>query len=634
MATSSKLTEHALTCDVLVAGGGPAGVSCALAAARNGAEVVLCQNRPVLGGNASSEVRMHILGAEAHGHRGEPLAVEAREGGILEEIRLETCVTNPQRSATMLDLVLYDRCRSEPRLTLLLNTTVVGVEKTGRRVTHVLATRESTEDSFRIESKVFVDCTGDGRLGLEAGAAFRRGRESRAEYGESLAGEEADPYGQGSSLLFQARRHDQPMPFTPPPWARKFTEEDLRLRPHATGKSDLGEYGFCGLEYGYWWIEWGGHLDVIKDNETIRDELLAIVLGVWDHLKNGGDHGAENWALEWFGFLPGKRESRRFVGQHTLTQDEVMQSVAFPDAIAYGGWSIDDHPPRGIDAPGEDPGVLHKTPHFYSVPLRCCISRDVDNLMFAGRIISASHLAFAAIRLMGTCSAVGQGVGTAAAACVHQDLPPSELCGNAGAMRRVQQQLLRDDAYLICVINQSPSDRARDAAVTASSEHPDGPAANVLTGQTRAVHGKHGAPPERSRPGTHRWMSDPASPLPAWLELRWERPVRPVEVQLIFDTGMHRILTLTHQDSFQAKMIWGRPQPETVRDYALEGERHGQWKPLAEVRGNYQRRRAHVLKDAAPVDALRVRVEATNGIDHARIIEVRVYEESHSSELL
>ncbi|MBE7560601.1 FAD-dependent oxidoreductase [bacterium] len=629
----SSATDRELSCDVLVAGGGMAGVSCALAAARNGANVILCQDRPVLGGNASSEVRMHILGAEAHGRRGAPLAVEAREGGILEEIRLETCVSNPQRSASMLDLVLYDLCRREPRLTLLLNTTVTGVEKSGRLVTHALARRESTEDHFRIAARVFVDCTGDGRLALEAGASFRRGRESRHEYGESLAGAHADSYGQGSSLLFQARRHDRPMAFTPPAWARKFTEEDLRLRPHATGPSDLGEYGFCGLEFGYWWIEWGGHLDVIKDNATIRDELLAIVLGVWDHIKNGGDHGAENWALEWFGFLPGKRESRRFVGQHTLTQDEIVTSAAFPDAIAYGGWSIDDHPPKGIDAPDEHPGILHVTPHLYSIPLRCCVSRDVDNLMFAGRNISASHLAFAAIRLMGTCSVVGQGVGTAAACAVHRGLLPSQLCGDADALRRIQQQLLRDDAYLICVVNESPRDRARQASLCASSWQADGPAANVVTGQTRSVHGERGAPPERARPGTHRWMSDPLRPLPAWLELRWERPVRPAEVQLVFDTGMHRMLTLTHQDSLQAKMIWGRPQPETVRDYTLEGERNGVWTALCEVRGNYQRRRVHVLDDAKPVDALRVVVHATNGIDHARIVEVRVYEKAGGSEL-
>ena len=124
------LSSHELDCDILVAGGGPEGVPCALAAARCGAKVILCQDRPVLGGNASSEVRMHIVGANGTGRfeRGTELETEAREGGIIEEIRLENCVRNPQRSAAMFDLILYDKCRAEPNLTLLLNTSVTGAE--------------------------------------------------------------------------------------------------------------------------------------------------------------------------------------------------------------------------------------------------------------------------------------------------------------------------------------------------------------------------------------------------------------------------------------------------------------------------------------------------------------------------
>ena len=134
------------------------------------------------------------------------------------------------------------------------------------------------------------------------------------------------------------------MPFVAPPWVRSFTEHDLKLRPHASPGVDRG------MEYGYWWVEWGGTMDTIKDNEQIRDDLLAIMRGVWNHIKNDGDHGAENWALSWFGFLPGKRESRRFVGQHILNENEILECCDFPDAIAFGGWSLDTHPPEGIDA--------------------------------------------------------------------------------------------------------------------------------------------------------------------------------------------------------------------------------------------------------------------------------------------
>ncbi len=616
----SCVASHSLACDVLVAGGGPAGLACALAAARCGAQTILCQDRPVLGGNASSEVRMHIVGADASGQRGAELATEAREGGIVEEIRLENAVRNPQRSASMMDLILYEKCREEPKLTVLLNTAVVGARVEGGRVAQVRAVRPSTEEAFDIAARVFVDCTGDGRLGVEAGAAFRAGREARQEFRESLAPEQADHCRLGSTLLFQARRHDRPMPFVPPAFARKFTEADLSLRPHATAVDDYGH------EYGYWWVEWGGTRDTIKDNERIRDELLAIQMGVWDHIKNGGGHGAENWALEWVGFLPGKRESRRFIGLHTLTQHDVLESRAFHDAIAYGGWPIDLHPPRGVDALDEKPCVQHAVPHLYDIPLRCCISHDIPNLMFAGRNISATHVAFASSRVMGACFAVGQGAGTAAAYAVENGRDPAALPGNAAAMRAIRQRLLRDDCYLVGAVNDDAADVARQAEVTASSEQPDGPASAVLSGQTRAVHGPGGAPPGRENPGIHRWMSGPGAGLPAWLMLVWPRAVRVAEVRLVFDTGLHRVLTMSHADAYTARMCWGRPQPETVRAYRIEGRVNSAWRTLHAEEDNYQRLRVHAFKEPSAVDALRVVVEATHGLDHARVVEVRVYE--------
>lgn len=615
----SLTREHRLECDVLVAGGGPAGVPCALAAARGGARVILCQDRPVLGGNASSEVRMHIVGADASGHRGTELQTEAREGGIIEEIRLETAVRNPQRSASMLDLILYEKCRTEPNLTLMLNTAVVGAVTRRRLITHAIAERPSTEDRFRITAKIFVDCTGDGRLGAEAGAPFRAGREARKEFGEKLGQRQADRSTLGSTLLFQARNMGRSMPFVAPPWARRFTERDLRLRPHARAGVDQG------LEYGYWWVEWGGTLDTIKDNETIRDELLAIMLGVWDHIKNGGDHGGDHWALDWFGFLPGKRESRRFVGQYVLREADVLGSHPFEDAIACGGWPIDTHPPEGVDAAGKPACDQLHVPCLYDIPLRACVSSGPHNLMFAGRNISATHIAFASTRVMATCAAMGQGVGTAAAYAVKNEVLPAGLAADGEAVHAIQQRLLRDDAYLIGQLNKDPDDLARLAHVTASSEQRAGPAVAVISGQTRAVHGKSGAPPDRAHPGTHRWMSDPAAGLPAWIELRWDRPFRPSEIQIIFDTGLHRVLTLSHADGYTARMMWGRPQPETVRDYVLEGWRGNGWRKLLAVRGNYQRRRVHRLKNPPSVHALRISVEATHGLDHARICEVRVY---------
>jgi hypothetical protein len=604
--------QHELTCDVLVAGGGAAGVPCALAAARNGAKVVLCQDRPVLGGNASSEVRMHICGADASGGRGVALETEAREGGIVEEIRLETAYRNPQRSASMLDLVLYEMCYDEPNLTLMLNTVVDGAEVVDNRILAVHATRASTEDAFRITAGLFVDCSGDGRLSAEAGARYHEGREGAGTFGESRADDTPDEKRLGSSLLFQARDMGSPMPFVPPTFAHKFTEEDLELRPHK------------GLDYGYWWVEWGGCKDTIKDNEAIKHELLGIMLGVWDHIKNGGDHGAENWALTWFGFLPGKRESRRFHGQHRLTQRDLEEAVTFPDAIAYGGWSMDTHPPEGIEAREKKPCSQPLTDYLYSIPLRCCVSYSVENLMFAGRNMSATHIAFASTRVMATCAVIGQGAGTAAALGVREGILPRDMAANPEFVKRVQQRLLRDDAFVPGLKNEDAEDLARLARVTASSHLTDGEPHQVLSGETRAVFGPLGVRPGQATEATHRWMSDPEQGFPAWIELSWEQPVRIGCIQVTFDTGQHRVLTLSHENWYTSRMSYG-PQPETIKDYKLlvDGG-DGRLREIARETDNHQRRRVHRTKEEG-VRRLRLVAERTWGIEEARVVEIRCY---------
>lgn len=610
----SRDAEESLTCDLLVAGGGMAGVCCALAAARLGSRVILCQDRSVLGGNASSEVRMHIVGATGL-HGGTELVDELREGGLIEEIRLDLAVHNPQRSPALMDLLLYDKCRREPNLTLLLNTTVAAAEVEGGLIRSVRAERPSTEQAFRIRAAMFADCTGDGRLGLEAGAPFRHGREAKSEHGEALAREVADKHTLGSSILFQARRHDRPMPFTAPPWVRRFEAGDLRLRPYAQSGFDLG------LEYGYWWIEWGGCLDTIRDNERIRDELLAITLGVWDFVKNRSGVDAAHWALEWIGFLPGKRESRRFVGQHVLTEQDLIESRSFADAIGFGGWPIDTHPPEGVDAPDLPPCTQHELPFVYDIPLRACVSVGPRNLFFAGRNLSASHIAFASTRVMATCAAVGQGVGTAAALALRAGVAPADIAGQPELMHAIQQRLLRDDAHLLGVVPDDAGDLVRCASeIVASSAQPGAGPEQVRSGCTRIL---HRVPAERRQPGLHRWMSEPG--LPAWLEVCWPEPVELGEVQLVFDTGLHRLLTLSMADGYTRKMLWGQAQPETVRDYTLSAATADGWLELVRVEGNHQRRRVHALTPPVRTHVLRLAITATNGLDHARVVEVRAH---------
>ncbi len=588
-----------LECDVFIAGGGLAGVCAAVAAARNGAKVVLVQDRSRLGGNSSSEVKMHIVGANSH--KGRP---GWREGGLIEEFRLDDAANNPQRSWELWDLLLYDKVMSEPRITLLLDTVLYSAATRDGRITGVRARCDKTEHLYDITAKLYMDCTGDSRLGLEAGAEMRYGREARAELGESLAPETPDKETLGSSILFTSRKYDRPMPFTPPKWARKVTAKQLLKRSVAS------------WEYGYWWIEWGGQLNTIRDNERIRFELLSIVMGVWDHIKNSGAHPeSTNWAMDWVGMIPGKRESRRLVGDHMLMQYDLMGLTGdFDDAVAIGGWPMDDHPPGGFDRADLPPAVQIKTPEVYNIPLRSLYSKNVANLMMAGRNISASHVAFTSTRVMATCAVIGQAAGTAAALCVRDGLAPREFAGDQARVTELQQTLLRDDQTIKGRRNEDPRDLARHARVTASAEHDDSKAANVINGYARSVPGKI----------TNRWATEVTSD-GAWIELTWEKPQKLGTIQLTFDTGFQRELTLTASDSI-TKGIIRAPQPETVRDYAISYRtaEQGALTDLIEVKGNHQRQnRLHF----APVEAqaIRIHVRSTNGDPLARIFEVRCY---------
>jgi hypothetical protein len=342
-----------LDTDVLVAGGGLAGVCAAISAARHGARVVLVQDRSRLGGNSSSEVKMHVVGANHHNAR-----PGWREGGLIEELRLADAVNNPQRCWELWDLLLYDKVISERNITLLLETTLYSAAVKDGRITEVVARCDKSEHLYRIRAKMFCDCTGDSRLGLEAGAEMRSGREPRSEFNESLAPEKPENRTLGSSILFTSRLHRTPMPFTPPAWARKITKEQLVHRP------------ITSWEYGYWWIEWGGDHDIISDNERIRFELLSIVMGVWDYIKNSGAFpDSRYWAMDWVGMMPGKRGSRRLMGDHILTQSDLMQAT-FADSVAIGGWPMDGHPPEGFDRPDLPPNTVLRPPEVYEIPLR------------------------------------------------------------------------------------------------------------------------------------------------------------------------------------------------------------------------------------------------------------------------
>ncbi len=581
--------------DLVVAGGGLAGVCAAIAAARNGARVILVQDRSRLGGNSSSEVKMHVCGADASGGR-----PGWRESGLIEELRLEDAVRNPQRSFELWDLLLYDKVRSEPRIELLLDTSVCGAEVADGRIQQVLARSDRTERAFRIRTRYAIDATGDSRLAYEAGARIRQGREARAEFNESLAPEQVDPHTQGSSILFTSRLFDRPMPFTPPMWARKITREQLRMRRPKS------------WEYGYWWIEWGGMLDTIHDDARIRHELLAIVMGVWDYIKNSGElPESANWALDWVGMIPGKRDSRRVEGDHILTQGDILRGD-IEDAVAVGGWSMDDHPSGGFDDQSLKPAQQIMPPDAYNIPLRSLYSANVSNLLMAGRNISASHVAFSSARVMATCAVIGQAAGTAAALCAAWNLTPRQLYQQR--LQDLQQVLLKDDQTIKNRRNEDPADLARKARVAVSSEEAGAPGAAVIDGFLRDIPGKT----------VHHWEGK-LGPDGAWIELSWPAPQRIGRIQLTFDTGFQRVLTLSGESGVMKRVIRG-PQPETVRDYTISvrAPASGDWREVAKVDGNYQRLRRHTFP-SAEVSAVRLRVTATNGDPAARLFEIRCY---------
>lgn len=581
-----------LEAGLVVAGGGLAGVCAAVAAARRGTKVVLIQDRSRLGGNSSSEVKMHVVGAS--NHKGRP---GWRESGLIEEFRLDDAVNNPQRCWEMWDLLLYDKAISEPNITLLLETAVYSAEVRDGAVRRVMARCDKSEHLYRIQAKMFLDCTGDSRLGLEVGAEMRTGREGRAEFGESLAPATGDRKTLGSSILFTSRLHRSAMPFTPPKWARKLGPEHLKFRE------------ITSWEYGYWWIEWGGDHDLIGDNEAIRRELLSIVMGVWDYIKNSGQFpDARNYALDWVGMMPGKRGSRRLVGDHLVTQQDLVGGGAFADAVSIGGWPLDDHTGMDFDHSERPPLNSVKISNPYNLPLRALYSKNVSNLMMAGRNISCSHVAFTSTRVMATCAAVGQAAGTAAAMCLEKGVTPRELAGRAALVGELQQRLLRDDQSIIGVKNEDAGDLARRASVTASGEQDDRKALLVLSGVTRDI----------PKQAIHQWAG-PMTSDGAWIELSWETPQKIREVQITFDTGFQRELTLTSQDSINRGIVRAA-QPETVRDYALLAD----GKPVLEVTGNHQRLRRHRLE---PVEArtLRLHVKATQGDEFARVFEIRCY---------
>ena len=451
-----QLKTEAIQADLVVTGGGMAGVCTAITAARMGIKVALIQDRPVLGGNASSEVRLWILGATSHGGNNNRWA---REGGVIDELLVENCYRNPEGNPIVFDALLLEKVVAEPNIELYLNTAVHDLQKKpDGSIESVRAFCSQNSTAYDFFAPLFCDASGDGIVAFQAGAAFRCGAESAAEFGELLAPSQPNKQLLGHSLYFYTRDTEKPVRFVRP----EFALDDITKIPRYR-RFNAKEHG-CEL----WWIEYGGNLDTVHDCEQIKWELWKVVYGVWDHIKNSGEFPeAETKTLEWVGMIPGKRESRRFEGDYMLVQQDIVEQRTHFDAVSFGGWAIDLHPSDGVYS-AEEPCTQWHSKGVYLIPYRCLYSRSIPNLFLTGRIISASHIAFGSTRVMATCAHNGQAVGAAAAICKREGLLPREL-SEKSRIPQLQQELLRMGQWIPGVEQEDSEDLSRKAVISCSS---------------------------------------------------------------------------------------------------------------------------------------------------------------------
>lgn len=611
--------------DVIVVGGGLSGMCAAISSARNGAKTAIVHDRSVFGGNASSETRMHISGASCHWGKKNSL-----ETGIISELQLENKKINNNYCYSLWDSVLWSKVRYTPGLDMYLNTCMYEVKSTGESVEYILCYQSTTETTYRMTAHTYVDCTGHGTLGYMAGALYRIGSEGKKEFNESLAAETPNGNTMGNTLMFCARDTGYPVRFEKPEWAYSFDEADLEHRPHGeiivyhdgdsvvTLPKDADYENITELvekydvNSGFWWIELGGDWDdIIKQAEDIRDELYKCLYGIWDHIKNYSDHGAENFELVWVGAVPGIRESRRLMGDYLLNQNDIYENRVFEDGVAYGGWPMDEHTAGGLRAKGQIPSRVYSFDGFYSIPYRCYYSRNIANLMMAGRNISATKLGMSSTRVIGTCAVGAEAVGTAAAMTVKYHCNPREI--GQKHIRELQQLLLKADCYIPGILNEDEKDLARKSTVSATSEKKGCEAGNVINGVSRAVNDS-----------SNVWESDGISPDGEELSLRLDKQYGLKQIRLTFDPNLSEEKCISISQAFKDKQRLGVPC-ELIKDFEIELRADQKPVCIKRFEGNYQRHVVVDLPEEVTADTVAVRILKTNGYPNARVYEVRVY---------
>lgn len=395
--------------DFVVAGGGVAGMCAAVAAARQGLKVALIHDRPVLGGNNSSEVRVHLGGSIECGPYPEL-------GNLIKEFG-HTKKGNAKSAENYEDSKKMTLVENEKNISLFLNCHVTDVEMKDGKIAALLARNTETGRLMRFAAPLFSDCTGDAAVGYLAGAEWRMGRESVSETNESGAVQVPDKQVLGSSVQWNSKVMDKPSPFPVFEYGKTFDEESVQKVTH-----------------GEWTWETGMLRDQVREAERVRDHGLLVVYSNWSYLKNRSLVKDEysNLALDWVAYIAGKRESRRLVGDHVLTQTDILDQVPYEDGTCATSWTIDLHYPDPANTaffPGEEFKAVCTQQYIeiYPIPYRCFYSRNIPNLFMAGRNISVTHVALGTVRVMRTTAMMGEVVGLAAAVCHENSCLPRDV---------------------------------------------------------------------------------------------------------------------------------------------------------------------------------------------------------------
>ena len=587
---------------IVVCGGGLSGVCAAVAAARHGSKVILIQDRPMLGGNTSSEMRMGIVGVKED---------QCQEAGIIEEMQCRNFFYNPLQRYPLWDDVIYSTVVEEPNIKLLLNTSVRDVVMNGENIAAVKCWNSNNYTEYTISGKLFLDCTGDGILRL-SGAKYRRGTEAQSDYNESfLSNKVATNATMGNSILLQLRRTNEHHPFTAPKWAYKFTDEDFSYdTPKSNDPNKKYNYKIVWRAHdnNFWWVECSGiTFDTIFDANEAQFELKKIGYGIWEYMKNHPDGRCREYELVWTGSIPGKRESTRYVGPYTLTQQDITSGGKFDDAVAYGGWTLDDHDANGFHNKGLA-SIEYIIGQGYGIPYRCLYSVNVPNLMFAGRDISCTHMAFSGVRVMATCALIGQAVGTAADMILDKGTTPAGLYEKH--IKELQATLEDDDCMLPYRWRQV-NDLTKSAKTLAKNEP-------MRNGIDREWNGEDN--------GVYAGVGE------KHLAYTWEKPITTSGARFIFDSDfkvrgkrMRKLEETTERAPMPKEMVRDfhvevrvpAKDKKTQKLYASNPEA-GEWKTVATVKNNF-RRLVKVDFDAVETDAVRIVVDKTWGAMEAHI---------------